>query len=88
MGGGRRDGYEREGDEAPANFVAGAVLSAGFSVLASAVGGLCVGIALDKRGGGTHFAPAGLLVGLLVGFHRVYILFRQIAKRKGRRPLP
>jgi F0F1-type ATP synthase assembly protein I len=63
---------------------AGVVFSAGFSLVFSAFAGLAIGIALDRRGGRTLFAPIGLLLGLLAGFHRLYVAFRVVAKRKVR----
>lgn len=65
------------------DLTAGVVFSAGFSVIASTFAGLYLGIALDRGRQGTLFAPIGLIFGLLAGFHRVYLLFKQVAR--GRR---
>ena len=60
----------------------GVLLGLGFAVLASAIGGLYLGIFLDKRSGRTFFAPVGLLLGLGAGFHRSWFAVKQMIMKK------
>lgn len=84
MAGGRKKGDSRGRRLGTGlDITAGVVLSAGFSLITSALAGLYLGIALDRRRGSALFAPIGLLLGLLAGLHRTYILFSKVAKRKG-----
>ena len=59
----------------------GAILSMGFELAISTLGGLYIGSLIDRRRGGGIFAPVGLIVGLLVGFHRAYMLVRSAMRK-------
>jgi len=59
----------------------GAILSLGFEMAISALGGLYLGSLLDRRTGKALFAPMGLILGLLVGFHRAYMLVRSTMRK-------
>jgi len=61
------------------------VLSLGLYLLVSSLGGLYLGTLLDRSRGACFFAPAGLIAGLFLGFHRAYIFIRS-AIRKGKDP--
>lgn len=60
---------------------AAVAFSLGFQLLASALGGFYLGSLLDRARYTTFFAPAGLLVGLLAGLHRIYLLVRTALKK-------
>jgi hypothetical protein len=61
---------------------AGVVFGAGFSLIGSALAGYLIGGYLDRNRSGALFAPAGLVLGLLAGLHRMYALFRHVAGDK------
>ncbi|MGI6662892.1 MAG: hypothetical protein ACOX4B_05380 [Bacillota bacterium] len=61
---------------------AGVVFGAGFSLIGSALAGYLIGSYLDRNRNGALFAPAGLLLGLLAGLHRMYALFRHVSGDK------
>ena len=61
---------------------AGLAFGAGFSLIGSALAGYLIGSYLDRNRSGALFAPVGLVLGLLSGLHRMYTLFRQIARSK------
>jgi len=71
-------------DDSPRGPVLGAaaVLSLGFQLLASALGGFFLGSLLDRGWRTSAFAPAGLLLGLLVGFHRAYVLIKSTIRKR------
>lgn len=75
-------GNGKEGGRSPLA-VAGMMLSLGACLACSSLGGLYLGTLLDRSRATSAFAPAGLLVGLLVGFQGAYLLARAaIDKRK------
>ena len=59
----------------------GAILTIGFELAISALGGLYLGSLVDRQRGGALFAPIGLILGLLVGFHRAYMLVRSAMRK-------
>lgn len=59
----------------------GGILSMGFELAISTLGGLYIGSLIDRRRGGSIFAQLGLIVGLLVGFHRAYMLVRSAMRK-------
>lgn len=77
MEGNRKDGGAKEGTLRSA-----AVVSLGLYLLFSALGGLLLGSYLDRSRGTSYFTPAGLLLGLLVGLHRAYILVKASIRRR------
>lgn len=68
------------GDDGPRIGFA-AILSMGFELAISALAGLYLGSLVDRNRGGVLFAPAGLIAGLLVGFHRAYMLVRSAMRK-------
>lgn len=60
---------------------AGMILGAGFSLTASTLAGYLIGTWVARSGGSALFAPAGLILGLLAGLHRLYVLFRGVARK-------
>jgi len=62
---------------------AAVMLSLGFQLLTSALAGFIAGAFIDRLRTTRWAAPTGLLVGLVAGFHRAYLLVKStIAKRK------
>lgn len=59
-----------------------AFLSLGFQLVTSALLGLYLGSLLDKGRPSRIFAPLGLLLGLLVGFHRAYALVKSTMRKR------
>lgn len=57
------------------------ILSMGFEMAVAALGGLYLGSLLDRDRPRAIFAPAGLLLGLLVGLHRAYVLVRSAMRK-------
>lgn len=57
-------------------------LGMGFELAAAAFGGLYLGSLLDRGQDRALFAPAGLLLGLLLGFHRAYMLVRSAIRKR------
>ncbi|HHY76840.1 MAG TPA: hypothetical protein GX500_08775 [Firmicutes bacterium] len=58
---------------------AGFAFGAGFSLIGSTLAGYLIGSYLDRNRGSALFAPVGLLLGLLSGLHRMYVLMRRAA---------
>ncbi len=61
---------------------AGVVLGLGFSLIASAFLGMYLGSYMDKGSSTNIFTPIGLVFGLLVGFHRAWVVIRGLTKRR------
>jgi len=70
----------KEGDRPHLSFAS--ILGMGFELAVSAFGGLYIGSLLDRGREGSLFAPAGLLLGLLLGFHRAYMLVRSALRKR------
>jgi F0F1-type ATP synthase assembly protein I len=62
--------------------IAGAILGLGFSLVGSALLGLYLGSLLDKNSPTRVYTPIGLIFGLLVGFHRAWIIVQGIMKKR------
>ncbi|QUL99070.1 MAG: AtpZ/AtpI family protein [Candidatus Fermentithermobacillus carboniphilus] len=57
------------------------VLTLGFSLITSALLGLYLGSILDRQRPHKVLTPIGFLLGLLVGFHRAWLLIKDFMKR-------
>ncbi|HHY17975.1 MAG TPA: hypothetical protein GX524_07830 [Firmicutes bacterium] len=64
--------------------IAGIIFSLGFSLIASALLGLYIGSLMDKGSSSHIYTPIGLIVGLIVGFHRSYLTIRGLVAKKKR----
>ncbi len=58
-----------------------AILSLGLETAVAALGGLYLGSLLDRSRPTPLFAPLGLLLGLLAGFRRAYVLVRSTIRK-------
>lgn len=70
----------RKGDRPP--FGLASILTMGLELAVAALGGLYLGSFLDRGRDGALFAPLGLMIGLLVGFHRAYELVRSAIRKR------
>ncbi|HHY11526.1 MAG TPA: hypothetical protein GX529_02740 [Firmicutes bacterium] len=61
---------------------AGVVLSLGFSLIGSALLGMYIGSLMDKGSSTNVYTPVGLIVGLIVGFHRSWVIVRSLIKKR------
>lgn len=61
---------------------AGVVLSLGFSLVAAALLGMYIGSLMDKGSSTRIYTPIGLIIGLIVGFHRSWIIIRSLITKK------
>lgn len=61
---------------------AGVVLGLGFSLIGSAFLGMYLGSFMDKGSSTKVFTPIGLVFGLLVGFHRAWVIIRGLTRER------
>jgi len=62
--------------------IAGVILSLGFNLLGSALIGMYIGSLLDRNSPTRIYTPIGLIFGLVVGFHRAWIIVRNMMNER------
>lgn len=63
---------------------AGLILSLGFSLVAVALLGMYIGSLMDKGSAARIYTPIGLIIGLIVGFHRSWVVIRNLITKKNK----
>ncbi len=61
---------------------AGIILGLGFSLVASSLLGMYIGSLMDKGSSTKVYTPIGLLIGMLVGFHRAWAITRKLINKR------
>lgn len=61
--------------------IANAILGLGFSLAGAALLGMYIGSALDRGSSSGTYTPLGLIFGLLVGFHRAWIIIQRVIRK-------
>lgn len=59
-------------------FLAGVALSLGFTLIGSSFVGMYIGSLIDKANSTKIYTPIGLMLGLIVGLHRLWIIIRNL----------